>query len=101
MNPSIVAAIAYGILAIVGGIIGYAKAGSKVSLMSGGLSGILLIIASIMQLQGKTWGVYLAALIATILVVVFVIRFSKSRKFMPAGLMVISGVAALVVMLGT
>lgn len=94
-----IAAIAYGILAIVGGIIGYIQAQSKASLISGIISGLLLIFGGVMQLQGQTWGLILASVVTAILVVVFVTRLAKTRKFMPAGLMTVLGVAALVVML--
>ncbi len=98
MNPGIIAAIAYGILAIVGGIIGYIQAHSKASLISGTISGLLLILGGVMQLQGQAWGLILATVITAVLVIVFTVRLTKTRKFMPAGLMTILGVAALVVM---
>lgn len=99
MNPSIVAAIAYGILAIIGGIIGYIQARSKASLISGIISGVLLILGGVMQLQGQPWGLILASVVTFVLVIVFAIRLTKTRKFMPAGLMTVLGVAALVIML--
>lgn len=93
------AAIAYGIVALVGGIIGYAKAKSKVSLISGGTSGILLIVGGIVALGGQTWGLVLAAAIAAGLIVTFIVRLIKTKKMMPAGAMIILGVAALTVMM--
>lgn len=98
MNLSIIAAFAYGILAIAGGIIGYIQARSKVSLLSGSISGLLLILAAYFQLQGQTWGSILAVLVTAVLVVVFAVRLAKTRKFMPAGLMTILGMVALAVM---
>ncbi|MEH1819880.1 MAG: TMEM14 family protein [Nostoc sp.] len=98
MNLGIVAAFAYGILAIVGGIIGYIQARSIVSLLSGSISGLLLIIAAFFQLQGHAWGSILAVLVTAIFVVFFVFRLVKTRKFMPAGLMTILGMLALAVM---
>ncbi|MCC5635643.1 hypothetical protein LC593_07220 [Nostoc sp. CHAB 5844] len=98
MNLGIIAAFAYGILAIVGGIIGYVQARSKVSLFSGGVSGLLLILSAYFQLQGQSWGLTLAACVSAVLVVVFALRFAKTRKFMPAGLMIVLGALALVVM---
>lgn len=95
---SIIAASLYGILSIIGGIIGYKSAGSKVSLISGTISGLLLLVAAYVQFQGQTWGLTLAAIITSILVIVFAVRFGKTRKFMPAGLMVGLGVAALIAM---
>ncbi len=99
MNLVVTAAIAYGILAIIGGIIGYVQAQSKASLISGSISGILLIIAGVMQLQGQAWGLVLATVVTLVLVIVFAIRLVKTRKFMPAGLMSVLGLAALAIML--
>jgi uncharacterized membrane protein (UPF0136 family) len=99
MNPGIVAAIAYGILALVGGAIGYKQAQSKASLISGTISGLLLILGGVLRSLGQTWGLVLASIVTVALVVVFTIRLTKTRKFMPAGLMIVVGVAALVVML--
>ncbi|WP_375473933.1 TMEM14 family protein [uncultured Nostoc sp.] len=98
MNLGIVAAFAYGILAIVGGVIGYIQAKSRVSLLSGSISGLLLILAAYFQLQGQTWGAILALLVTAVLVVIFAFRLIKTRKFMPAGLMTILGLLALAVM---
>ncbi|MDZ7960736.1 MAG: TMEM14 family protein [Aulosira sp. DedQUE10] len=98
MELGIVAALVYGILALIGGIIGYVQASSKVSLLSGTISGLLLIFAAFLQLQGQIWGLFAAALITAVLVVFFSLRLAKTRKFMPSGLMVILGVLALVLM---
>lgn len=98
MNAGIIAAIAYGILAVVGGIMGYVQAKSKASLISGSISGLLLIFAGVMQLQGQAWGSILATVVTSVLLIVFAIRLVKTRKFMPAGLMTILGVAVLGVM---
>lgn len=98
MNLSIIAAFTYGILAIAGGIIGYTQARSRVSLLSGSISGLLLILAAYLQLKGQTSGSILAVLVTGVLVVVFAFRLAKTRKFMPAGLMTILGMFALVVM---
>ena len=95
---SIIAASLYGILSIIGGIIGYRIAGSKVSLISGTISGLLLLVAAYLQLQGQTWGLTISLILTSILVVVFAVRLSKTRKFMPAGLMVALGLAALIAM---
>ncbi|MGB7440424.1 MAG: TMEM14 family protein [Coleofasciculaceae cyanobacterium] len=99
MNPAIAAPLAYGILAMVGGVIGYLKVKSKMSIISGVISGLLLVFGAILQLQGHSWGLTLAAIVAAALVIVFTIRLAKTRKFMPAGLMMIAGVVSLGIML--
>jgi uncharacterized membrane protein (UPF0136 family) len=98
MNLGVIAAFTYGILALIGGIIGYIQANSQVSLLSGITSGLLLIFAAYLQLQGQTWALILAAFVTAVLVVVFAFRLAKTRKFIPAGLMTILGMSALVVM---
>jgi uncharacterized membrane protein (UPF0136 family) len=98
MNLGMIATLAYGILAIAGGIIGYIQANSQVSLISGSISGLLLIFAAYFQLQGQTWALILAVLVTSVLVVVFAFRLIKTRKFMPAGLMTILGMLTLAVM---
>ena len=98
MNLGIIAALAYGILAIVGGIIVYVQVSSKASLISGSISGLLLIFAGVIQLGGQAWGLILAIVITALLVIVFAIRLAKTRKFMPAGLMAILGLVTLGVM---
>ncbi|OUL23902.1 TMEM14 family protein [Nostoc sp. 106C] len=99
MNIGIIAALVYGILALIGGIMGYIQANSKVSLLSGIISGLLLIFGVLLQLQGQAWGLFVAALVTALLVVVFCLRLAKTRKFMPSGLMAILGMVALVLML--
>ncbi|NEQ42270.1 MAG: hypothetical protein F6K00_01410 [Leptolyngbya sp. SIOISBB] len=96
MSPAIVMTFIYAVLSIVGGIIGYQKAGSKPSLISGIVTGILLLIAGMGLLQAAVWGGWLAIAVSLLLVIVFVGRLLKTRKFMPAGLMVIVGIATLI-----
>jgi len=52
-----------------------------------------------MQLQGQTWGLILAMVVTAVLILAFVIRLAKTRKFMPAGLMLLIGVPTFVAML--
>lgn len=96
MELTTIAAVGYGILAGVGGALGYAKARSLVSLLSGLISGILLIVGGIAYQQGAGWGRSLCVVVTIALIAVFAIRFAKTRKFMPAGLMVIAGALALI-----
>ncbi len=99
MNLGIVTAIAYGVLMLVGGAIGYAKAKSQASLISGLISGSLLIVGGVAQFLGQTWGLILATTVATVLVVVFVGRLIKTRKLMPAGMLILAGVTSLALLI--
>ncbi|HCV30054.1 MAG TPA: hypothetical protein DGO89_07370 [Microcoleaceae bacterium UBA9251] len=95
MNLGTAAAIGYGILTLIGGIMGYVKAKSQASLISGLVSGSLLIFAGTAQLMGQSWGLILAAVISAALVVVFIVRLVKTRKFMPAGMLILASLASL------
>ncbi|MGB3790918.1 MAG: TMEM14 family protein [Phormidesmis sp.] len=88
--------LVYSILAIVGGAIGYKQAGSQASLISGMISGFLLLIAAYMLYGRSPAGPLLAGVVSLVLVIVFIIRLAKTRKFMPAGLMIIVGVINLI-----
>ncbi|MDJ0705147.1 MAG: TMEM14 family protein [Leptolyngbyaceae cyanobacterium MO_188.B28] len=99
MNPGVIAAIAYGVLAIMGGIWGYVQAQSKISLIAGGGCGMLLLISALLQSQGQTWGLSASVVVTLILLVAFTMRLIKTRKFMPAGLMLILGIPALMMMI--
>jgi uncharacterized membrane protein (UPF0136 family) len=89
-------AFIYGILTIVGGVIGYLKAGSMMSLYSGVISGILILVSAFALLKGKPMGFYGLVGLSGILTVFFGIRFFKAFVFMPAGLMLILSLITLV-----
>jgi uncharacterized membrane protein (UPF0136 family) len=80
----------YAVLVIAGGVMGYVKARSKPSLISGLISGAALLIAWGITLGNSySAGMGLATCLAITLLIVFSLRFRKSNKFMPAGLMAI------------
>ena len=89
----------YGLVVILGGIMGYVKVKSQVSLFSGVGSGIALLIAWFVCRQMPLVGLGLATLLGIVLFIVFVLRFLKTRAFMPAGLMMVFSLAASVLFL--
>ena len=91
--------ILYGVLCIAGGILGYVKSRSQASLISGGISGLLLLILARMVNLGKSWAVYVAATIVFLLIMVFVVRWFKSKKPMPAIPMIFLGIVSLILIL--
>jgi|SRR5882672_1148447 len=90
MKPDLVLWI-YIVLLIVGGMIGFLKAGSKISLiLSVAFAAVLSLCAAHVVFKDYMTDIVLAALL-----VVFGVRLAKTKKFMPSGLMLILTVAAL------
>jgi uncharacterized membrane protein (UPF0136 family) len=84
----------YIVLLLVGGLIGFLKAGSKVSLVTSAVAAAALILTAIPGLFGPGLARGLADAIMAALLVVFAIRLGKTKKFMPSGLMfVVTGLA--------
>ncbi|MBD1824607.1 TMEM14 family protein [Cyanobacteria bacterium FACHB-DQ100] len=91
----------YGLLVGIGGIIGYIKAGSRVSLMTGLGSAVALGVAAYANSGNRVRGLLVAILIAIALTTFFGLRWRETRKFMPAGLMtLLSAVAAIAFAVG-
>ncbi len=85
----------YIILLLVGGLIGFLKAGSKVSLITSAVAAAALIMTAVPGLFGPRVAHALADIIMAALVVVFAIRLTKTKKFMPSGLMLVITILAL------
>ena len=80
----------FGALTIAGGVMGFVKAGSKASLIAGGVSGLLLVLAGYLLASGREKpGLILGVLVSIALVGRFGPGFLNSHKFMPAGLMAV------------
>jgi len=94
MNPNTVLWI-YIVLLLVGGLIGFLKAGSKVSLMASAISAGLLVITTLPHILDPSFRRSAAEIIMAALLVVFAIRLGKTKKFMPSGLMFALTIAAL------
>ena len=85
----------YIVLLVVGGLIGFLKAKSQVSLyMSCGFAAALVVCA-IPGFLDPGFRRGLSNVLLAVLLVVFAIRLAKTKKFMPAGLMLIATVVAL------
>ena len=85
----------YIVLLLIGGLIGFLKAGSKVSLIASAVSAALLIIASIPSLLQPGIRQILVETILALLLVIFAVRLTKTKKFMPSGLMLLLTLATL------
>ncbi len=90
----------YALLVLVGGVMGYVKAKSQVSLLSGLGSGLGLLAAWFLCRQTPALGLGIATFIALVLFIVFIIRLFRTRSFMPAGMMMLlSGTATVLFLL--
>jgi len=89
IGPAKIYFIIFGLLTIVGGTIGYVKAGSTVSIVAGAISGIALIVAAFLLPANAAVGLVIAGLVSIALAARFIPAFMKTGKMMPAGLMAI------------
>jgi len=87
----------FGALTIVGGIIGYTKAGSTASIIAGSISGVLLLIGAWLLPTNQVAGLALTLIVSLLLLIYFASKFIRTGAFMPAGLMSILSVIGLVV----
>lgn len=86
----------YGIIILVGGIMGHLKAASKASLISGLVFGLLLIITSVFLFRKAQWGLISALLLTFFLDAFFTYRFFTTMKFLPSGLMSLLSLVVLI-----
>ena len=86
----------YIILLVVGGLIGFLKAGSRISLITSVVSAALLAVTAVRGVFTPGFARGFSAVILALLLVVFGIRLMQTKKFMPSGLMLVLTLAALV-----
>lgn len=81
----------YIFLLLVGGMMGYFKAKSKVSLITSAVFAAALVFCAL----DLIFKAYVADILLAVLLVVFALRLAKTKKFMPSGLMLVVTVLAL------
>ena len=79
----------YGIIILIGGVIGHLKAGSAASLIMGTSFGVLLILSSFGIFRDHLFPAYSALLLTLILDAFFTYRWLFSLKFIPSGLLAV------------
>ena len=87
----------YGMLMMLGGIMGYLKVGSKASLLSGVGMGLALLASGYGVWHGSRDSLIISVVIAALLVALFAMRLVKTKRFMPAGVLAILSLAAVVI----
>ncbi|MEJ0090874.1 MAG: TMEM14 family protein [Limisphaerales bacterium] len=88
----------YIVLLLVGGLIGFFKARSKVSLITSAVFAAILILTTLRNVFKPGFAMGLANVTLVVLLVVFAVRLGKTKKFMPSGLILIATVAVLAVL---
>ena len=81
----------YIVLLVAGGLMGFLKAGSKPSL----IASLVFAVGLALCAMNLVFQAYVADLLLVALLVIFGLRLAKTRKFMPAGMMVVVTLAAL------
>ena len=91
MSPSNKVLMVYIVLLLIGGLIGFLKAKSQVSLVMS----VAFAVALSFCAAGIIFQPYVADILLLALLVVFAVRLAKTQKFMPSGLMMVVTIAAL------
>ncbi len=85
----------YGIITVIGVIIGYIKASSVLSFILSAVLGVVLVFCSMMIYKGNFTGVYISLVIAFGLGVFFGLKYTKFDNLMPDGILTIVSMFAL------
>jgi uncharacterized membrane protein (UPF0136 family) len=88
--------ILFGVLTIAGGIVGYVKAGSVVSIIAGVITGVLLLVAAFLLPEHRAAGLATGFIISLLLAAQFIPKFLRTGKVMPAGMMSILSVLGII-----
>jgi uncharacterized membrane protein (UPF0136 family) len=94
-NTSVIILWVYIVLLLAGGLMGFIKAQSKISLITSSIFALLLALCATSVIRPF----YIADILVGLLLVVFGMRFAKGRKFMPSGLMLGLSAAVLAALL--
>ncbi len=84
-----------GLVTILGGLMGYMKARSRVSLAMGVGFGTALVVVGIAGVMGWDLASNAGAMLSGVLLVVFGIRYVRTKKMMPMGVLAILSLAGL------
>jgi len=88
--------IIFGALTIVGGIVGYVKAGSVASIIAGSITGVLLLVAAFLLPEHRMAGLATALIVSLLLAAQFIPKLLRTGTVMPAGIMSLLSVIGLI-----
>src|SRR6266581_6469862 len=90
--------IVFGALTIVGGIVGYLKAGSVASIIAGSITGVLLLVAAFVLPEHRAIGLATALIVSLLLAAQFIPKLLQTGRIIPAGIMsLLSAIGVIVV----
>jgi uncharacterized membrane protein (UPF0136 family) len=89
--------IVFGALTIIGGIVGYVKAGSVVSIIAGSITGVLLLVAAFVLPEHRMLGLTTALIVSLLLAAQFIPKLLRTGTVMPAGIMSLLSVIGIIV----
>ncbi len=99
MSLGAIVLLVYALLMLAGGIVGYAKAGSMPSLVTGIASAVVLVLCWVLARQSAAAGFGLGAVACFALSLFFLYRVRTTGKAMPSGGLLAISVIALVLLL--
>ena len=85
----------YIVLLLIGGLIGFFKGRSKVSLITSAVFAAILVISVLPGVFQPAFARTVANIVMALLLVVFAVRLTKTRKFVPSGVMLVVTIVAL------
>jgi len=85
----------YIVLLLIGGLIGFFKSHSKISLITSAVAAAVLVLTRLPGVFNYTFARELDDVVMAVLLVVFAIRLSKTKRFLPSGLLLVLTVVVL------
>jgi len=95
LTPSVIVLWVYIVLLLGGGLMGFLKAGSKISLITSAAFALPLVLCAISVIPLYP----VAPILLGLLAAVFCVRYARGKKFMPSGLMGLLSIVVLAVFL--
>jgi len=99
IGTAIIYFVLFGILTLVGGVIGYTKKGSIPSIIAGTITGIGLLVSAWLLTSNLVAGLVIAFAVSLLLAGQFTPKFVKTGQAMPAGIMSLLSLVGLIVAL--
>ena len=88
--------IVFGVLTILGGIVGYVKAGSVASMIAGSISGVLLLVGAFVMPEHRVAGLATALIVSLLLAAYFIRKYLSTGAVMPAGMMSVLSIIGII-----